>query len=88
MEGITKFRIQFFHEKQYMDTRKLTCMEVHSYKWILERKYNAHAIITCYKARLVACGFTQEKGIDYDETFFSHGLDRFSTYPVIFDNNL
>ncbi len=52
-----------------MDIRRLTCMEVHSCKWILEQKYNAHGIITHYKAGLVAYGFTQEKGINYDETF-------------------
>jgi hypothetical protein len=33
-------------------------------------KIQGHGIITCYKAHLMACGFTQEKGIDYDETFF------------------
>ena len=38
-------------------------------KWILKIKHKANSIIERYKARLVAKGYTQQKGIDYDETF-------------------
>jgi Reverse transcriptase (RNA-dependent DNA polymerase) len=38
-------------------------------KWVFTVKQNPEGRVECYKARLVANGYSQTYGIDYDETF-------------------
>lgn len=38
-------------------------------KWIFRVKYTYNNLVDCYKTRLVARGFTQIFGVDYEETF-------------------
>ncbi|KAL0447517.1 UNVERIFIED_CONTAM: Retrovirus-related Pol polyprotein from transposon RE1, partial [Sesamum latifolium] len=39
------------------------------YKWVFVQKRNEQGEIVRYKARLVAQGFSQRPGIDYEETY-------------------
>jgi len=38
-------------------------------RWTYHLKRDAHGAIVCYKAHLVAQGFTQTQGIDYNDMF-------------------
>ena len=38
-------------------------------KWVLNIKHKADGTIDIYKAHLIAKGYTQQEGIDYEETF-------------------
>lgn len=38
-------------------------------KWIFRKKYDENGNLQRYKARLVACGYSQVQGIDFNETY-------------------
>jgi hypothetical protein len=38
-------------------------------KWVFKRKIGANGKVIKYKARLVACGYSQTEGVDFNETY-------------------
>ena len=50
-------------------------------KWVYKTKLNANGQVEKYKARLVAQGYSQQPGIDYNETFAP--IERIDTVRVV-----
>jgi hypothetical protein len=62
--------IQFIDKNQTWDLVELPKgKDVIGVKWVYKTKCNVGGKVEKHKARLVAKGFTQQPGIDYNETF-------------------
>ena len=57
------------HMKVYEVVDRPKDRKVVASKWVFRTKRNSEGEITRYKARVVAKGYTQVEGLDYDETF-------------------
>jgi hypothetical protein len=57
--------------KRHVFTSVIPTPRIHpvGFKWVFTRKRNENNEVVRYKARLVAQGFTQRPGIDYNETY-------------------
>ncbi|TYK08491.1 Retrovirus-related Pol polyprotein from transposon TNT 1-94 [Cucumis melo var. makuwa] len=68
------FEPQFYHHA--MSSKGLNCslpptQHFIGCKWVYQIKHGADIFIECYKARLVVKWYSQQEGLDYDETFSS-----------------
>lgn len=60
---LTRGTFEFMPRKVVTDRKRLVTS-----KWILKKKYKSKMELDKFKARMVARGFTQVKGVDYNET--------------------
>jgi len=60
---------QFTRNYVWLLVPKTSCMNIIETKWVFRNKLDESGVITRNKVRLVAKGYNQEEGIDYDETF-------------------
>nr|GEV75383.1 copia protein [Tanacetum cinerariifolium] len=50
---------------------RTVCINLQGTKWVFRNKLDENGVVSRNKARLVAQGYNQQKGIDYDETYAS-----------------
>ena len=70
MDGSYERRIWLYNEKWNLGIDRNTWDKVPiGSKWLYKTKFNADGSIDKYKAKLVAKGYSQKEGIDYEDTF-------------------
>ena len=67
-QGLYYLNVVLYH-KGISTVDRPTNRSIVSCKWVYKVKQNADGSIEHYKARLVARGFSQRPGFDFDETF-------------------
>ena len=64
--------INSLNTNKVRDLAKLPCgRKAIGSKWVFKRKCDSGGNMKQHEARLVAQGFLQKHGVEYDETFFS-----------------
>ena len=59
--------LRSFHNMDVYELVRPRDRKVVGSKWVLHRKFGPDGSIQKYKARIMAQGFTQIKGVDYDD---------------------
>jgi len=60
---------EFVRKELFTEVGKPKDRRVVGCKWIFKHKLGPDGQVECYKARLVAQGFFQVEGVDYNETY-------------------
>ena len=69
VEAMQEELLQFKLQKVWVLCDLPSGMKVIGTKWVFRNKKDERGIVVRNKARLVAQGYTQEEGIDYEEVF-------------------
>nr|GFC58735.1 retrovirus-related Pol polyprotein from transposon TNT 1-94 [Tanacetum cinerariifolium] len=74
LSNVHTFYQPYLHEKKWTKDHplhKIIGKSVIKTKWIFKNKKDESSLVIRNKARLVVVGYSQQEGIDYDETFAS-----------------
>ena len=71
----------FVKKKLFEEVTRPKNRRVVGCKWVFKEKRGSDSEIQKYKARLVACGFTQIPGVDFTETFAS--VTKFTSIRIL-----
>jgi hypothetical protein len=69
MEAIQKETAALVANKTWIPTVPPKGANLVSSKWVFDVKYNTDRSVNKFKARLVARGFSQKYGVDFEDTF-------------------
>ena len=68
-QGFTQVEVRDFEKKQVWTLVERPNTNVIGTKWVFRNKQDENGVVTRNKARLVAQGFTQVEGLDFEETY-------------------